>query len=196
VDYFVLLADAQGLLLGCADYYRPVLTPWEAALALGGAPWDEAAYRVDFDFLLAPPYSGGGAAAEAGGGGTVDSAGGRGGAGSAAVAARAGGGNIRDDDEEEDGGGGGGGAEPSATALALPTMAALQLAAARVEAGGRAVAARSGAEFLALKRTYRGLETPATGAAPKAPALAADGRAGRAAGYAAEGAQGGGGGGA
>lgn len=51
---------------------------------------------------------------------------------------------------------------------------------------GRQVAARTGAEYLALKRSYRGLETPATGAEVKEAHVAQQGRVGRAAGYADE----------
>ncbi|EFJ45866.1 hypothetical protein VOLCADRAFT_118233, partial [Volvox carteri f. nagariensis] len=55
--------------------------------------------------------------------------------------------------------------------------------------GGRDVvaAARTAADFLAMKRTFRGLEIPATGAAPKAAQLAVEGLSGRAAVYSEEG---------
>jgi diphthamide biosynthesis protein 2 len=53
--------------------------------------------------------------------------------------------------------------------------------------GRQQLAVQSGAQYLAVRRTYQGLEAPVAGAAPKAPAPAVEGRAGRAAGYSQEG---------
>ncbi len=36
VDVFVMVADAQGLILDSRDYLAPLVTPWEAAIALSG----------------------------------------------------------------------------------------------------------------------------------------------------------------
>ena len=53
----------------------------------------------------------------------------------------------------------------------------------RSSAGSLAVQACNAADYLALKRQYKGLETPLTGAAHKKAEMAVEGRAGRAAGY-------------
>jgi diphthamide biosynthesis protein 2 len=51
-DVFVLLGCAAGALLDGRDFPSPVLTPHEAWLALGGAPWLPGAYRTG---LVPPP---------------------------------------------------------------------------------------------------------------------------------------------
>ncbi len=50
-------------------------------------------------------------------------------------------------------------------------------------AKGKEVVARNAAQYLALKREYKGLETPLTGAPVIDPARVVQGRAGRAAVY-------------
>lgn len=85
-------------------------------------------------------------------------------------------------------------AQPEATAstvaqdqtLTLLTPG-LQLGIREAGPGRQQISAHSGAEYLAVKRTYQGLEAPVVGAAPKAAAPAVEGRAGRAAGYSQEG---------
>jgi diphthamide biosynthesis protein 2 len=92
---------------------------------------------------------------------------------------RAAGGPPRDGEEGQEGDKP---AADGASALALHTRRALQVAAAP---GGRSdlVEPRSAADYLAHKRTWVGVEAPLAGAAPKEAAPAQEGRSGRAAGY-------------
>lgn len=97
--------------------------------------------------------------------------------------------SLADSEGEEEAGGSGAGsaaASDQSMALALHAQQALQITAAP---GGRSdlVEARSAADYLLHKRSWQGVETPLTGAAPAPVVVAAEGRAGRAAGYAAEG---------
>lgn len=52
VDVYVMVADAQGLILDCKDYLAPIVTPWEAALALSGRQLQLPHYRLDFRAAL------------------------------------------------------------------------------------------------------------------------------------------------
>ena len=81
---------------------------------------------------------------------------------------------------ESEGEGGGGG--DASTALALHAQQALVVSAAP---GGRSdlVAPRSAADYLLHKRSWTGVETPLTGAAPAPVVAAVEGRSGRAAAY-------------
>lgn len=100
------------------------------------------------------------------------------------------GGNLTSlsDSEDEEGGSGEGSTATAdhSMALALHAQQALQITAAPA---GRSdlVEARSAADYLLHKRSWQGVETPLTGAAPAPVVAAAEGRAGRAAGYAQEG---------
>ncbi|PNH08060.1 Diphthamide biosynthesis protein 2 [Tetrabaena socialis] len=139
VDVFVMVADAQGLILDARDYLAPMVTPWEAALAFSGRHIELDDYRLELQAVLsieAEPVQ-------------------------------------QEQDSEE-------GAES-----ALQAMGHLGLSVASRGSGNARmeVAARSAAEYLALKRSYKGLEMPATGAGPKEVVLAVEGRAGRAAVY-------------
>ncbi|KXZ56090.1 hypothetical protein GPECTOR_2g972 [Gonium pectorale] len=138
VDVFVLVADAQGLILDSRDYLAPLVTPWEAAVALSGRHLDPEDYRMELTDVLAFERE--------------------------QEARRA----------AEAGGGSGG--------MALQALGGLEglSLATRGSANGREVIARNAAEYLALKRTFKGLEMPATGASPKAPELAREGLDGRA----------------
>lgn len=56
MDVFVLVACAQNSLIDCKDYLRPVLTPFEIEVALGGRDWFSSPYSPDFaDMLRLPP---------------------------------------------------------------------------------------------------------------------------------------------
>lgn len=48
----MVVADPQGLILDSRDYLAPLVTPWEAALALAGRHLDLADYRMDFGAVL------------------------------------------------------------------------------------------------------------------------------------------------
>lgn len=123
-------------------------------------------------------------------------------AGSAAASAAAAelGGNIRTDEEFEQMGAAGpastaavdaagdaagdaaAGSSSSSKALTLSGQEQLQLMKAQA-AEGKAVVVRTAAQYLAVKRSYQGLETPLTGAEAKPAELAVAGRTGRAAVY-------------
>lgn len=144
IEVFVLVADPQGQILECRDYLAPVVTPHEAMLAFdpeGEYKWDEAAYRLDFDHVVA----------------------GEGGLNAGS---------------EGDGGGGGG----DAAALVAQAQRALVVTPAG-PGGGHLVEARSAADYLVHKRSWKGVEAPLAGAEAKAPAAAVPGQSGRAAGY-------------
>ncbi|PNW80058.1 hypothetical protein CHLRE_08g376150v5 [Chlamydomonas reinhardtii] len=144
VDVFVMVADAQGLILDSRDYLAPLVTPWEAALALTGRHIEADDYRLELGDVLDFERQHAERTRQQEAGQALVSLGGLG----LDLASR--------------GGGAGGG-------------------------GGRGeVVARNAAEYLVLKRSYKGLEMPATGAEPKAVELAVEGRSGRAAGYADE----------
>lgn len=156
---WVQLADPLGFILDSKPYMAPIITPFEAVLAFtGGSLLPGTVYRLGLEPLLE-------SAAQAGSTG-----------GTAGV------------EEGEDG-------ETSSSALVASRMAGLTVSNAGGAGtlsmqggarGGAMVKARDGAEFLALHRTYKGLEAPVAGAEYKAPAAAVEGLAGRAACYAQE----------
>ncbi len=170
---FVHVTDPEGALLlaaqaaggGGGDFLAPVVTPHEAAVAFGAAARGLDAHDA-VALLESRPYSLGfdtvvrEAAEVVGGEGAQE-----GGGGSALVAGGSGSGAL------------------------APVQAAGDILARAERAGGaQALQPATAAEFLLLRRGYRGLETPAsTGAPTKAPALATEGRLGRAAGYEDEG---------
>ncbi|KAG2430011.1 hypothetical protein HYH02_013839 [Chlamydomonas schloesseri] len=144
VDVFVMVADAQGLILDSRDYLAPLVTPWEAALALSGRHIQADDYRLELADVLDFERQHSERTRQAEEGLALVSLG-----------------NLGLDLASRGGGAGGGG-------------------------GRGEIVARNAAEYLALKRSYKGLEMPATGAEPKPVELAVEGRAGRAAGYADE----------
>ncbi|PRW20179.1 diphthamide biosynthesis 2 [Chlorella sorokiniana] len=185
IEVFVLVADPQGQILDSKEFLAPIITPHEALLAFdaveGVSQWNAAKFRLGFEDVLeaeglgedAPPP--GSRRQEprfsfVSGGYT--------------------GGNITSlSDSEEEGADiadGGAAAADQSMALALHAQQALQITAAP---GGRSdlVEARSAADYLLHKRSWQGVETPLTGAAPAPVVAAAEGRAGRAAGYVEEG---------
>lgn len=180
LEVFVMLADPQGLILDSKEYLTPIITPHEAFLAFTGRHFDAAKYRLDFgDLLLVQEeeQQNEGSSAAATAQEQQDGA-------AAASSSRGIGGNINDsdadddDDEEEDV------QRLSAAAGALVIAGRGSTAAALTSnAGGREVQVQSAAQYLTQRRTYKGLETPATGATILPAAVAVQGRTGRAAGY-------------
>ncbi|GIL79542.1 hypothetical protein Vretimale_12223 [Volvox reticuliferus] len=142
VDVFVMVCDAQGLILDCRDYLAPLVSPWEAAIALLGHHLDPDDYRMEMRDVLELEAQ------------------------------------YRQQPRQE--------TEAEGTGMALQALGNLGLSVATRGTGGEVVA-RTAAEFLTLKRTFKGLEMPATGAFPKAPELAVEGLSGRAAVYSEEG---------
>lgn len=58
MDVFVLVACAQNSLIDSKDYLRPVVTPFEIEVALGGRDWFSSMYSPDFaDVLRMPPLA-------------------------------------------------------------------------------------------------------------------------------------------
>ncbi|BDA47727.1 probable 2-(3-amino-3-carboxypropyl)histidine synthase subunit 2 [Coccomyxa sp. Obi] len=156
IDIFVLIADAQGQILDSKEFYAPLITPYEAQLAFtpeGASVSGD--YRLDFDALLcsAPEPS------------TSEQEG-----------------TLRF--SLVDGGHYWGAAEKStgiadSTALAEHASRALHVR----EEPGKLAEVKSAAQYLAERRTFRGLETPYTGAQAKPVVKAIAGRSGRAAQY-------------
>lgn len=52
VDVYVMVADAQGVVLDCKDYLAPIITPYEAALAFTGRALALPRYRLDMRAAL------------------------------------------------------------------------------------------------------------------------------------------------
>jgi diphthamide biosynthesis protein 2 len=182
IGAFVMVAEPQGLLLDCAEYLAPVVTPYEALLALTDAPFDAAAYRLDYGPVLEWWAKSHNAQQQQ----RVEQEE----TGSSSAAAAAG----DDGSEPAEDTGSGGVVAALAGGLALagcgPAGGSSSGGGAVTTVGGGpgggvtgALAVTSAAEYLAKVRTFRGLETPATGAPSKPPELAAEGRSGRAAGY-------------
>jgi len=193
---FVHVTDPEGALLlaaaagggagagggGSGGFLAPVVTPHEAAVAFGAAArgldaFDAVAllesrpYSLGFDTVVREARE---VAAEA--------------------EAGAGGGGGAEDGDGDDGGGralaatGGAGYSELAPVRAAADIIERGARALAVSGGARAVEPATAAEFLLLRRGYKGLETPAaTGAPEKRAALAGEGRLGRAAGYDEEG---------
>jgi len=87
--------------------------------------------------------------------------------------------------EAADGGSGGersGDGDDNLTSRQLVAFGGLSVAG-PAGGGGRVAIAKDAAEYFALRRSYKGLETPLTGAEVLRPAAPVDGRSGRAAGY-------------
>ncbi|WIA28647.1 hypothetical protein OEZ86_011183 [Tetradesmus obliquus] len=173
IEVFVMLADPQGLILDSKEYLSPIITPHEAYLAFTGSFFDAASYRLDFGDLLA-------------GEGVAGSSGAT--AAAAAAAAGAGarvGGNVSgqqsesEDAEEEEGGWG---AAAGVLVVAGSSQPGKVLAGAGSRSGQQ-VQVHSAAQYLQQHRTYKGLETPATGGEILAAEAAVPGRSGRAAAY-------------
>jgi diphthamide biosynthesis protein 2 len=175
IEVFVMLADPQGLILDSKEYLSPIITPHEAYLAFTGKPFDAAAYRLDFgDLLAADSEQQVGTAA----GGTA-----------ADGAAACVGGNVGEDSDSEGAGEEGeGGVAPGWGAAAGALVVAGSSQQGKVLAGagsrsGQQVQVHSAAQYLQQHRTYKGLETPATGGEMLAAEKAVPGRSGRAAVY-------------
>jgi diphthamide biosynthesis protein 2 len=175
------VADAGGALLECRDYLAPIITPHEALLALTDQPFEPERYTLGFDSVLAykqqqrqQRQQGGATAAGAAEGGASRR-------GATAAAAELGG-NIRTEEEFEEMGAGAASSSSCGQAVALSSQQQLQVMR-QAAAAGKAVVVKTAAQYLAVKRSYQGLETPLTGAQAKAPELAAAGRTGRAAVY-------------
>lgn len=176
IEVFVMLADPQGLILDSKEYLNPIITPHEAFLAFTGREFDAAHYRLDFGDLLELQQQqagvSGGAEGAAGGGG-------------AAAAANVGG-NITDidgsGDGEEDAGDSVQQLSAAAGALVIAGSGGHSTALSSNKAGQQ-VQVHSAAQYLTQRRTYKGLETPATGAEILPASVAVAGRTGRAAAY-------------
>lgn len=166
IEVFVMLADPQGLILDSKEYLNPIITPHEAFLAFTGREFDAAHYRLDFGDLLQLEQQAGV--------GTADSAG-----VAKDVDGLSLGGNITDIDGSDDG--------ESDSMQQLSTAGALVIAghstALTSNSSGKQVQVHSAAQYLTQRRTYKGLETPATGGELLQPSVAVAGRSGRAAGY-------------
>lgn len=152
VGAFVLVSDPLGHILDCKDYYAPIVTPYEALLALTGQHLQPGRYRLDFGPVLDHAAA----------------------AGAAAAMAAAAGSRGSDSGAEQ---------QQSGALVAHDLLQLSVSGSSRSDAGRSLVPAKNAAEYLALKRTYRGLEAPAVGAALKAVECAVEGRSGRAAGY-------------
>lgn len=177
-----MLADPQGLILDSKEYLNPIITPHEAFLAFTGREFDAAHYRLDFGDLLQLGQQ------QAG----VVSAGaeeGTGGGGAAAAAAANVGGNITDIDgseevgEEEDAAGNSVQQLSAAAGALVIAGSGGHSTALNSNKAGQQVQVHSAAQYLTQRRTYKGLETPATGAEILPASVAVAGRSGRAAAY-------------
>jgi diphthamide biosynthesis protein 2 len=172
IEVFVMVADPQGLILDSKEYLSPIITPHEAYLAFTDQPLELESYRLDYGALLERHKGRSGEKAKEVRGST---------SGNVVHGVADYGGNVRDEGSEDEGEGGGlsGGLTVGMSALALGGPGGGQ-----VQKGlGRAVVAKTAAEYLVKNRTFQGVETPATGAEIKAAGRAVQGRAGRAAGY-------------
>jgi diphthamide biosynthesis protein 2 len=170
IEVFVMLADPQGLILDSKEYLSPIITPHEAYLAFTGKAFDAAAYRLDFGDLLAGDSEQQAAASDAAAGGTA----------SAAAAACVGGNVGGEDSDSEEGGNEGWGAAAGVLVVAGSGQQGKVLAGTGSRSGQQV---HSAAQYLQQHRTYKGLETPATGGEILAAELAVPGRSGRAAVY-------------
>jgi diphthamide biosynthesis protein 2 len=185
VEVFVMLADPQGLILDSKEYLSPIITPHEAYLAFTGREFDAAHYRLDFGDLLQlqeqqQQEQQQQEQQQAGVGGGADSAGG----GGAAAAAAHVGGNITEVDGSEEGEEGDAVQQLSAAAGALVIAGSGgHSTALSSNKAGQQVQVHSAAQYLTQRRTYKGLETPATGAEILPASVAVAGRSGRAAAY-------------
>jgi diphthamide biosynthesis protein 2 len=198
IEVFVLLADAQGAILDCREYLAPIVTPHEAWLAFTGRSLQPESYKLDFSDLLRADCSSDS--------GDEDELRGGGGSSSAISGSRRNdtktsdiGGNVNDNVSGSSDGGNDSSGDNNIKEQATVGLSALVLAGSGGGASGggsstRALtgsssrtgaqlSVRSAAQYLAEARSYRGLETPATGAELLPPSIAVEGRSGRAAGY-------------
>jgi diphthamide biosynthesis protein 2 len=167
IEVFVMLADPQGLILDSKEYLHPIITPHEAFLAFTGKDFDPAHYRLDFgDLLQLEGQSACGVQRnqDTGVGASVDRS--------------TFGGNITELSDEGDDVD-----EQLAAAAGALVIAGSSSQALTGNKAGQQVQVHSAAQFLTQRRTYKGLETPVTGAAVLPAAVAVQGRSGRAAGY-------------
>ena len=54
IEAWVHVEQGQGLILGCKEYFAPIVTPYEAWLAFQGLDLDPASYRMDLACLDEP----------------------------------------------------------------------------------------------------------------------------------------------
>lgn len=163
VEVWVHVASGQGVLLDSKEYLAPIVTVFEAELALRDMDWPTQ-YRMGLDAV-----AGEGSA--------------RGAEDSPRFSLLTGAALPSTSSRREDRVGGG----AADSQLAVATDRALKL---REEggAGNGTVTVLSAAEYLVARRTFQGLETPAaTGAEKLAPQMAVEGMSGRAAAYQGEG---------
>lgn len=161
VEVWVHVASGQGVLLDSKEYLAPIITVFEAELALRDLDWPTQ-YRLGLD-----PIESDNDATKSDSprfslltGGVIAS---------------------KPAAKTEEGG-------SADSQLALATERALKLKEDGTQGGAHnAVTVQSAAEYLIAKRTYQGLETPMTGAEKLAPMMAVEGLSGRAAVYENEG---------
>lgn len=171
IEVFVMLADPQGLILDSKEYLSPIIIPHEAYLAFTDQEFNAATYRLDFEELLGLQHHHQQALPR------------RSSPMAHPIAAELGG-NISSPAEED------GDNDPSTGTLAS-SLGALVVAGANSKAvalgtssrTGQQVQVHSAAQYLTQHRTYKGLETPATGGELLAAENAVPGRSGRAAVY-------------
>jgi diphthamide biosynthesis protein 2 len=194
VEVWVHVAEAQSLILDCKEYYAPIVTPYEAWLAFQDLDLDPAKYRMDLACLDEPVQTRCALATEVvhswrmllySAMATLKRPG---------VAALTNGLSIdmvmltfpeccagvacRLDSEQ---------GNSEETQLAVQANQALNLSATATDLDKALIQPRTASEYLLLKRTYMGVETPAVGSAVKAVEGVQAGRAGRAAEYTGEG---------
>eukprot|EP00878_Enallax_costatus_P006118 GHUV01006414.1.p1 GENE.GHUV01006414.1~~GHUV01006414.1.p1 ORF type:complete len:263 (-),score=75.76 GHUV01006414.1:406-1194(-) len=173
IEVFVMLADPQGLILDSKEYLNPIITPHEAYLAFTNKDFDAAAYRLDFVLLFQYELQ------QQGQAGTSASE-------SCSVSAVEVGGNVSnqadadsDSDPTDD-------KDPIVAQLGALVIAGATSNAVSLGASsrtGQQAQVHSAAQYLTQLRTYKGLETPATGGEIIAAKKAVPGRSGRAAVY-------------
>jgi diphthamide biosynthesis protein 2 len=174
IEVFVMLADPQGLILDSKEYLSPIITPHEAFLAFTGKAFDAAAYRLDFGDLLEGDRQQDVAAD---------------GVAAAAMPRACVGGNVSgeqaesEDAEDADGEGTPGWGAAAGTLVIAGSSQQGRALAGTGSRSGQQVQVHSAAQYLQQHRTYKGLETPATGGEILAAELAVPGRIGRAAAY-------------
>ncbi|KAL6757447.1 putative diphthamide synthesis protein-domain-containing protein [Haematococcus lacustris] len=203
IEVWVHLADPSAAILDSKPFLAPLITPYEALLALapplaiGQQPPPHQLGLQPLLDLVSPQGRRAAGAQPLGRGAHTDPAAGRQGSGAAGNAgacqgssccdAGAGAGAATGSGSEGwtlqvAGGGDEQGGEGEGRLLAV---AGLQLSCVS-GSGGRQVKARDAAGYLTQHRTFQGLEAPVAGAAPKLAAAAVEGQRGRAAVYSAE----------
>lgn len=166
---WVHVASPSGIILESRDFLSPIITPYEAEIALRDLDWPDR-YRLTLDPVPDPAGDAGGAAKSDSPrfslltGSALPSGGSSGAAGS-------------DLDKDK-------GKDTSDALVALSDRALRLRDAAR---GGAVVEVRTAADYLLARRTWQGVETPGTGAEVVEAERAAEGRMGRAAVFEGEG---------